>query len=122
MAKKILIAIACLTIAIILIGKGIHMSIDEKLRESSTINDCYREGYYAAQDDYSNNLLYGTTKPYGYDKYKPIFKLAFDAGYGYGYSDALEVSSDNKDHGYSYVDLDQYSDLEWRVYYLFDSF
>ena len=74
--------------------------------ESIDINELFREGYYCGQEDAQQEVSYGTTKIDNYENYLPKFKLAFDAGYGYGFFDSLNNTTQHQDYGYSYVDTD----------------
>lgn len=96
----------------------IHNNVKNIVDKSIIVEEYYKEGYYAGQEDASNKHYYRRTKIDNFDKLLPECKLAFDAGYGYGYHDYYDDIS-NEDPHFQYVPWN-FSDFAWHIYSLLE--
>lgn len=94
-------------------------AIEKDIKVEYQIHDYYLLGYEAGYDDYAYGNDYGHTLCNRYDKLLYYLRLAYDAGYGYGYYDnAVENGRMNEERGHEYR-VDYSPDWMWNLYCLF---
>lgn len=115
--RKTSIIILVMIISSIVIVFSCYNRVENELNESTAISSSYNDGYFAGSEDYNRGFSFRKSVRNDFDNMIPIYKLAYDAGYAYGWVDALNGTPIHSERGFEYSPLTA-PDFMYKIYWL----
>lgn len=112
--KRIIICLLAVALALFF---SVRHTIGKEISNNMAIEEYFTIGYENASFDYFMGARYHSTITGEYDNLLAQYKLAYDAGYGFGWSDAETDLYDHSGLGSKYICRSPY--WMYEIYYLF---
>lgn len=109
--------IVCLLVAGLVLFFGVCRIVEKEIASNRAIEEYFLLGYENASLDYLKGSEYYSTMTSEYENLLVQYKLAYDAGYGFGWRDTETGMPEYSERGYEY----SWRSPDWmyKIYYLF---